>query len=253
MDNAQNERRARMLDKVRKLLAMARDGRGNSNEEEIAMRQANKLMAEYGIAEAECDIEQMDTGAMEFGEATAGMDGLAPTPGRVFKSYATWVGMISVGVARFTDSVATRKVTGSGQMLAFRGERQDVLLARWLLGVLVQSARREQIASGWTSRADSNAFLTSAASALQKRLNHLASERRKMYEDAQRTSNSRALVVVDRKHTEIVKRFGEQRTSKRRMSSRGASGASIAGCEAGTRINIPEGRPIAGQSRAMLN
>ena len=50
MDQDRNERRARMLEKVRKLLAMARDGRGNENEETIAMRQANKIMAEYGIA-----------------------------------------------------------------------------------------------------------------------------------------------------------------------------------------------------------
>lgn len=43
-----DEKRARMLEKVRKLLAMGRDGRGNANEEEIALRQAARLMAEFG-------------------------------------------------------------------------------------------------------------------------------------------------------------------------------------------------------------
>ena len=64
MDQERIERRARMLEKVRKLLAMGRDARGNANESEIAMRQANKLMAEYGIAEAECDMTAIQAGAV---------------------------------------------------------------------------------------------------------------------------------------------------------------------------------------------
>ena len=48
-----NEKRARMLEKVRKLLAMGRDGRGNATEEETALRHASKLMAEWGIEDLE--------------------------------------------------------------------------------------------------------------------------------------------------------------------------------------------------------
>lgn len=251
MDNERNERRQRMLEKVRKLLAMGRDGRGNENEQETAMRQANKIMAEFGIAEAECDLSAIDAGEMSFGETACMMDGHAPEPGKVSKSYSTWVGILAVGVARFTDSIAARKLSANGQLLVFRGEKEDVLLARWILGVLVASVQSEQRKSGWTGRSDAGSFRTAAASTLAQRLRALHTERQAMYQKAKAESNSRALVVVDRKRSEIVQRFGEQKTRSASAGYR-SSGAAIAGSEAGKRINIPAGRPIGNQSRAML-
>src|SRR3990167_5146728 len=197
MDQERIERRARMLEKVRKLLAMGRDARGNANESEIAMRQANKLMAEYGIAEAECDMTAIQAGEMVFGAAQCGPDGRAPEQGRVYKSCPTWAGILAVGVARFTDSVIVRKMTANGDMLVFQGEREDVLLARWIFGVLIASIQSEQRASGWKGRSDANGFRVSAASTLAVRLRELAAERVRIFEQARQMSNSRALVVVD--------------------------------------------------------
>jgi hypothetical protein len=251
MDGTQSERRGRMLEKVRKLLAMARDGRGNDTEEETAMRQANKLMAEFGIEEAEVDMAALDAGTMSFGEALAGMDGRAPEAGKVYKSYSTWVGMLAVGVAKFTDSIASRKTTENGEMLVFRGEKNDVLMARLLLGVLVAGIHREQKASGWTGRGNANEFRVAASNALCKRLRALADERRAMYQAA--ASTSRALVVVDRKANQVATLFGAQRTKSARSSYSASSGAYMAGASAGQRINIPAGRPIAQQQRARLN
>src|SRR3990167_6725294 len=125
--NEHDEKRMRMLEKVRKLLAMGRDGRGNANEEETAMRQASRLMAEYGIAEAEVDMAALDCGTMIFGETDIradGRDNTAPC-----KSFSVWCGVIAVGVARFTDTVTVRERTAQGERLKFRGEKQDVLLA----------------------------------------------------------------------------------------------------------------------------
>lgn len=244
MTNERDERRDRMLAKVRKLLNMGRDGRGNENENETAMRQANKLMAEYGIAEAECDMAAIDAGELEYGEAQFGSDGRAPQAGKVYRSAPTWCGVLAVGIGKFTDSVVVRKRTANGEMFAFQGERNDVLLGRWIFGVLVASIQNEQRASGWRGRADANAFKVSAASALAFRMRSLAVERRQMYEAARAESNSRALVVVDRKALEVANRFGTTKTRSSRSSSRGDSGAHIAGREAGGRINIPAGRPI---------
>src|SRR3990167_6529801 len=146
--NEHDEKRSRMLEKVRKLLAMGRDGRGNANEEEIAMRQAAKLMAEYGIEDAEVNMAALDAGAMIFGETEIRADGretAAPC-----KSYSVWCGVLAVGVARFTDSVVVRDRTAQGERLKFMGEREDVLLARWLFGVLAVSVQQERNASGWT-------------------------------------------------------------------------------------------------------
>ena len=174
MTTERNERRAKMLEKVRKLLAMGRDGRGNEHEEAAAMRQANKIMAEFGIAEAECDMSAIDAGEMEFGEAEFGRDGAAPVQGKVYRSAPTWCGVLGVGVARFTDTIIIRKSTGAGKIYAFQGELQDVELARWIFGVLVQSIQTEHRASGWTHRGEGAAFKSSAASALAIRLRTLA-------------------------------------------------------------------------------
>jgi hypothetical protein len=248
---AREERRAQMLEKVRKLLAMAKDGRGNANEEDTAMRQANKIMAQWGIAEAEADLSMLDAGEMSFGEALAGMDGRAPRPGVVHKSYQKWVGILSLGVAKFTDSIAVRRETENGQMLVFRGEKNDVLLARWLLAVLVIEIERELSGSGWRGK-DPNAFRIAAAGTLQVRLIGMAAERVKMYREAQRKSNSRALVVVDRKAMVIAEIFGKQKTS-RNGRFYGSAGAYVAGSSAGQRINIPGNRPLtnAGARRAI--
>lgn len=252
MDNERNERRQQMLAKVRKLLAMARDGRGNSNEEDTAMRHANKIMAEFGISEAECDMSAIDAGEMSFGAAQCGPDGRAPEQGKIYRSMPSYAGILAVGVGRFTDSVVIRKTTANGEMLVFQGEKEDVLLARWLFGVLVSSILAEQRKSGWTGKGDANSFRVSAASALAQRLRNLARERIKMYEQAKAESNSRALVVVDRKQNEIALRFGTQKTRSSRIGYR-SSGAAIAGRDAGSRINIPAGRPIGNTSHAMLN
>lgn len=249
--NAQDERRAKMLDKVRKLLAMGRDGRGNATEEEIAMKQANKIMAEYGIEEAECDMAAINAGEMIFGEAQCGADGRAPEAGKVYRSAPTWAGILCVGVAKFTDSIAGRKRTVNGDMFTFRGEKNDVLLARWIFGCLIEQIQREQRGSGWTKRGEANSFRVAAASTLASRLRALARERRAMYEQAKAASNSRALVVVDRKASEIVARFGTQKT-RSTSSSYASSSAAMAGHAAGSRINIPSGRPIGGNTQQRI-
>lgn len=246
-----NERRQEMLAKVRKLLAMGRDGRGNEFEEEAAMRQANKIMAAYGIAEAEVDMAAIDAGEMIFGETKCGPDGRAPEQGRVYRQMPSYAAVLSVGVARFCDAIVSRIRNEYGDLLVFKGEKEDVLLARWIFGVLVDSILAEQKKSGWTGRKEATEFRDAAAGKLQRRLIDLAHEREAMYAQAKVESNSRALVVVDRKKTEIATRFGIQRlkSSARRYS---VSGAYYAGQEAGSRINIPSGQPLSGSSNKRI-
>jgi hypothetical protein len=251
MNQAQDERRARMLEKVRKLLSMGRDGRGNETEQETAMRQANKLMAEWGIAEAECDMAQINAGEMSFGETQCGPDGRAPAEGKVYRSLPSYAGILCVGVARFTDSIVIGRNGPNGKMLVFCGEKNDVLFARWVFGVLVDSINVEQRKSGWTKRGEASSFRVAAASTIAKRLKELAAERRAMYQQAQATSNSRALVVVDRKAAIVAERFGRQQTRSTR-SGYTSSGAAQAGHAAGSRINIPSGRPLGQANHARL-
>jgi hypothetical protein len=249
----QNERRAIMIEKVRKVLNMAKDSGGNDNEKQAALATANKLMADYGIAEADCDISILDANEMDFGEVEVGPDGTIPQQGKVYRSFPTWTGVLAVGIARFTDSIVVRKTTANGQILVFQGEKNDVLFARWMFTVLVESIQREQKQSGWTNRTDSTAFRSAAASSLANRLRTLATERQAIYRQAQATSNSKALMVVERKGAEIAKYFGRQHV-KHTYSGVTRSGASVAGREAGSRINIPSAPPIgsAGTSRRAI-
>lgn len=123
------------------------------------------------------------------------------------------------------------------------------MLARWLFGVLVNSIQREQKRSGWNGRGEASSFRSGAATTLQHRMRDMADERRKMYQQAQASSGSRALMVVDRKAIAIAERFGKQKT---RSTYTVQNGALIAGREAGQRINIPAGRPLSGDSRRLL-
>lgn len=123
MQNSQDNRRAEMLEKVRKVLALARDNSGNENEKQSALEHANRLMAAYGIAEAEVDMKTIDQGDMIFGECMAGPDGKAPERGKVYRQCPSWAGILAVGVARFTDSIVIRKSTEFGEVLVFQGEK----------------------------------------------------------------------------------------------------------------------------------
>lgn len=248
MNDDRNERRERMLAKVRKLLAMAHDGRGNTHEAETAMRQANKLMAEYGIAEAEADMAHINE--VVYGETSCAPDGRS-AGGRVWRSCPAWAGILALGVAAFTDSVCTRRRTLDGETLVFQGEQQDVTLARWLFGVLVESMQAEQKQSGWVTAREANAFRVGASGVLARRLRALAAERRQMYEQAKAESGSKALAVVDTKAVAVAAKFGVQRTRSGHVYTT-SSGALEAGRSAGGRINIPSGRPLSGSQQGRL-
>ena len=69
-----SERNKKML-RIRKLLAMGKDDRGNEHETEAAMRMANKLMAELGIEEADINMAALDANTMQFGEQLVHPDG----------------------------------------------------------------------------------------------------------------------------------------------------------------------------------
>ena len=241
--NDKADRRNKMLEKVRKLLAIGRDGRGNQNEAEAAMRQANYLMAQFGIEEAEADMAAIDD--MILDESVIGADGKPVGAGRVCRSCPSWAGVLAVGIGRFTDTVVSRRRTINGEAIVFQGERNDTLLAQWMFGVLVQTIQAEQKASGWTHRGEASQFRLAASAALAKRMKALAQERREMYQQAKAESGSRALQVVDTKALAVAERFGVQRTRSSR-SSYSSSGAHEAGKAAGNRINIPSGRPITG-------
>ena len=52
--------REKAIDKIRKLLAMANDGRGNEQEAETAARQAEKMMRAYQVEAADVVMKELE-------------------------------------------------------------------------------------------------------------------------------------------------------------------------------------------------
>lgn len=98
-EDTKAQRRERMMQRVRKLLNMAKDGRGNAHEEETAMRQANKIMAAYGIEEAEVDMAALDSDAVEYGEETCAPDGGELVDGKLYRQVPMFASYLIMGVA----------------------------------------------------------------------------------------------------------------------------------------------------------
>lgn len=237
-----SSKRAEMLEKVRKLMSMARHERGNEHEQETALRQANKLMAEHGIAEAECDMLAIEADAMEFGEELVGTDGKQLREGKVYRNIPVFASVLGVGIARFTGTIVIIKMTEYGKVFAFRGEVSDNQLAIWLFDCLIRSIQNTQKQSCWTRRSEATIFRKAAASSLQKRLRALALEREQLYREANRATGSKALAVADIKMLKLSELYGKQQTTPSGIRSN--SGAYTAGHLAGNSINIPTQRPL---------
>ena len=87
--------------KTQKLMAIVMDGRGNENEAERALAQAEALIRKFGIEQAEIASTEA---AADFDWANAFH--AYGTPQNPAKSCPRWFQFISTGVATFTDTIA---------------------------------------------------------------------------------------------------------------------------------------------------
>lgn len=237
-----NSDRERALEKVRRLLAMANDGRGNMQEAETAARQAAALMAKFNIESAEAQLKDLCSDEPDLDQAL-----VCPNyyGGEVrTKTLPVWVGIIAVGVGIVTQTkVDGYRKDGYG-VARFSGYRTDVVFAEWLFQLLCGAVYRESTTTRY-DRAGRGDFRHAASVAIQRRLAALRKE-----QDAAltRASSSTALVVVDKKQQVINEAFGEMKTRKMSRQVHDA-GARSAGSEFGQQINIPAGaRPLNGSS-----
>lgn len=234
-----DNKREQMLSKVRKLLALANDSRGNQQERDNALRQANKLMAVFNIQEADVTLEAMQRVGIDLAEFTAKPNGSSSA--QKIKHPPKWSGVLAAGVAIFTETRCVFKWDFIGVVVAFQGERTDALFAQWLFILLAQSIQKELAATGLTSQSHKDTFRFAAAAHLQDRLKTLANERDRMYEES---GSGTALAVVNQKKSAIADRFGEDKMQRVSAGKRPNRDAAFLGAAAGRRINIPAGRPI---------
>lgn len=211
----------RIIEKVKKLLALAQDPGAAPNEAETASRQAASLMAKYNLDLASLSQAELEA---EWDITELRMPGCRPGK-KDPREVPTWIGVMAFGVKVYTR---TRVIARGGYVL-YRGPRQDCELAQWMLKALIDLAYKQSKASS----SDPHAFRNGFASAVQARFKAMAADR------DQAEQGSTALVVVDKLRAKLDELYGAERTSKARSRS------SDEGYAAGSAAHIPTARPMA--------
>lgn len=231
---------ARLMEKLKKLLALAADPAAAPNEAETARRQAEALMAKHRIDEAEVLLA---TGKVGFELTTCYVSTTPHYPGHRAKQAPLWTQFILVGVARFTE-VRASQVTRAGGAVEFKvqGTVDDVAMALWLYELLVRQAyqaSRKAMAGHGTREA--NEWRRGYGIAVQQRLEALAQGTQ------QQASSSTALVVVDTaKKKALDEAFGAPKYEKKESSY------SQAGYQAGQQASLHTNRPVGQQAQPRL-
>lgn len=232
-------------DKIAKLMAMATDGRGNEFEAEAAMRLAERLMRKHGIEVAELAGRTGQKPVYDWSTVNVPADKVP------LRSIPRWLGVISYGIARFTDTmVSVHWMPVHGICLRFQGDAIDVQYAVWLAKHLRDDCRRQSAAfqATYNVRREREDFRFGYAGRVQDRLMTLRRERDEALKTEVVTSTSNALVVVNQKIALRDAEFGRQqvRNTSRRHSS---AHARSSGRAAGDRVGL--GRPLGGGSKLL--
>ena len=227
----------RLIDKIKKLLALASDPSAAPQEAETAARQAAFLMAKNDLDLADLEAAQL---AAQWDMTSQVAQGCRPGKKNA-KEVPPWIGIIAWGVKIFTR---TRCSNGWGTV-TFKGPREDVVLAAWLHEYLLHQA---YAASKGLGPGDANRFRNGFASALQGRLKALAKARDTADQELASSGSGTALVKVqDSRHQEMEKFFGPDSRGK-------TSGVkkSVDGYLAGQKAAIPTNRPLTQSSNRLL-
>lgn len=166
MNNEGKNERDRILDRIRKMLAIANGG-ANVNEAATAAAMAERLMRKYQIDQADVIVEELTADSVE-----------AETVANGTKTMPAWVGWIAFGVAKANECEVTRARDDRGRAVhRFYGVAGDAEVAGEMMRYLIGEVHRLAKAYGGT-RAETGSFRRGCGSALQKRLTAMAEDRR---------------------------------------------------------------------------
>jgi len=215
----------KMMERIRKLLAMAGDV-SSPNEAAIAARRAERLMAEYNLTNA--DILTAGLSLDDFEERFAGAQ---------LKRLPQWIDILGVAVARYTGChVRKVRVPGTVKMsLKFLGEKSDLEICIYLWTYLTRVIEKLCDESGVKHIGPRTSFKMACSSEVCKTLRRMREEDKK--QDATVTGNNKALILVDKKAELMRQKFGIARykSSSGRYSD---NSAAAAGREAGRGVSI---------------
>lgn len=219
----------KILERVKKLLAMAADG-SSPNEAAIASKRARALMDKHQISQK--DLVESDG----FNEALVG---------KARQAVPKWEQSIAVAVAKYNDTICTFEYAGyGGKKLNFKGFDSDVIISKFMFGYLVENgirlAKKENAkfkkARGYSDVTIGNTFKRNYGSALYGKLE-------KMTEDRQEEIAAGGTELMIVKKSLVEKKFGVARygSGTRHYNTRWSddhANAAAAGRKAGKRANI---------------
>lgn len=214
--------------RLKKLFAIAEDGRGDPAEAAAAASQAEKIMRHYQIEQGDLFINET-TGADAFAEWDVGgtEDMLPSRPMRIIEK---WAGRLCVAVAKLNDCQA---VIGPfdkllGKTIRFRGLKPDVEMCKFTYKMVVNNMNMQ------VHRLKPEApksFRTGYALEVCQSLQRALEEKKR---EMQGAVNSRALVVV--KENAVVKHYGEVKYGTSQVDAKDANSFNQ-GREEGRKLN----------------
>jgi hypothetical protein len=214
--------RKKFLDKVTKLLAMAKDKAANETEAATALRQAESLMRKHDINFAEVEANTLKSDDLQRAETEEARN-------------SKWVWNMAWAAAYLTSTLPTKR---RGK-IQFCGTRLDcevsLLYFDYLVGVGDRLARNyqgcilEQANFGISLRSQRNAFKMGLAQSIVERAKKIKAEREAAIRSASQSSGKDLVVMKDKM---IKSQFGlvyRTASASRFYSDNGMSDGILAG------------------------
>lgn len=222
-----------VMRRIKKLLAIAEDSRGDANECAAAARMAESIMRKYQIDHADvisAELQREDAFDSTYVGTTMDPEGAS-------KTASGWAGILAVQVANLYDCQARYGWTPKhGKSIKFSGYKLDTELARQTYVFIVNNmaaASREYLKiNRWAGRREGEAFRSGYIAAVNASIKDMIRAKR---EEMQQASSSRALVIA--KGRAVAEHFGDvkYRPAGRRSFQGDAFGA---GREAGSKLDV---------------
>jgi len=222
---------SKIIERVRKLLAMANDA-SSPNEAAIAAERARKLMDKHSLTQA--DVEALESGNGTFAEIRTG---------EARKFMAKWEQWLAVSAASLNDCIAQRPHVGGGKSkIEFCGEESDAQVAASMFDYLVSTVKRlcstymaEQGYTRYNARVG-DSYKTGAARAIKAKIEEILAERQASMADE---NTGTSLVVI--KQQIVAQHYnhkGYQKTAKRQHVDAEAEHARQQGHRDGSRVSV---------------
>lgn len=222
----------KVIDKIRKLLAMAEDT-SSPNEAMIAARKARKLMDKHQLSKE--DIQESELS--QFLETKADS---------VTRQRKTWMLYLASAVGQLND--CTSVVTSRPEVeYRFQGFTSDAVVAKLTMDYLVQECERQVNLSDAVGASERNFFRLGFATEINTRIMEIKREREKDMVTETGTE------LIPMKQKMIEQHFGKLKTFSRshRQPSMQESGAYMKGVNAGRSANLD--KQVSGSSQGVLN